>query len=159
MQRNLKNDWNSGILIWEYSVRVIQWIPTWQCLDGFNLCALDESSLSIGRVNPLCLEISFIFVVLELHAVLLKISRIRKIFEGELFATRTKCSHYFTIGFLEEMRTGNPICILYANKQFPSEFPRLCAALSWIISYSFPSLYREWPWPSPTHPIGFPFIT
>ena len=54
----LKNDWNSGIwvLIWEYSVRAIQWIPTWQGFDGVQkylcFCALDERSLSIGRVNP-----------------------------------------------------------------------------------------------------------
>ena len=27
-----KNDWNPGkwVLVWEYSVRAIQWIPTWQ---------------------------------------------------------------------------------------------------------------------------------
>ena len=54
----LKNDWNLGtwVLIWEYSARAIQWIPTWQVLDGFQKllrpCALDESSLSIGRVKP-----------------------------------------------------------------------------------------------------------
>ena len=52
-----KNDWNPGtwILIWEYSARAIQWIPTWQVLDGFQKsshpCALNESSLSIGRVK------------------------------------------------------------------------------------------------------------
>ena len=52
--KNLRNDWNPGI--WEYSSRAIQWIPTWHGLDGFQRflhpCALDESSLSIGRVNP-----------------------------------------------------------------------------------------------------------
>ena len=55
---NLKNDWNPGtwVLIWEYSVRAIKWIPTWQpCQDGFqnllHLWALEESSLSIGRVH------------------------------------------------------------------------------------------------------------
>ena len=53
----LKTDWNPGIwiLIWEYSVRAIQWIPMWQGSNGFQTflrpCALDESSLSIGRVN------------------------------------------------------------------------------------------------------------
>ena len=53
-----ENDWNPGIwvLIWESSVRAIHWIPTWQGLDGFQRslrpCALDRSSLSIGRVNP-----------------------------------------------------------------------------------------------------------
>ena len=33
----LKNDWNLGtwVLIWEYSMRAIQWIPTWLGLDGF----------------------------------------------------------------------------------------------------------------------------
>ena len=42
------------VLIWEVSVRAIQWIPTWQGLDGFQKslhhCALVKSSLSIGRV-------------------------------------------------------------------------------------------------------------
>ena len=35
--KKLKNDWNPGIwvLTWEYSVRAIQWIPTWQGLDVF----------------------------------------------------------------------------------------------------------------------------
>ena len=55
--KELKNDWNSGkwVLIWEYSARAIQWIPTWQGFDGFQKslrsCALDQSSHSIGRVN------------------------------------------------------------------------------------------------------------
>ena len=54
-----KNDWKPGIwvLIWEFSARAIQWIPTWKGLDSFQkslwLCALDESSFSIGRVNLL----------------------------------------------------------------------------------------------------------
>ena len=45
--KNLKNDWNPGkwVLIWEYSVRAIQWIPIWQGLDGFQKslhpCVLD----------------------------------------------------------------------------------------------------------------------
>ena len=53
----LKNRWNPGlwVLIWKYSVAAIQWVPTWQGLDVFQKhlrsCALDESSLSIGRVN------------------------------------------------------------------------------------------------------------
>ena len=38
-------------------MRAIRWIPTWQGLDGFQKslhpCALNESSLSIGRVNRL----------------------------------------------------------------------------------------------------------
>ena len=59
MQKNIKNDWNPGtwVLIWENSTRAIQWIPTWQGLDGFQKplhpCALDEISLSIGRQNNL----------------------------------------------------------------------------------------------------------
>ena len=44
------------VLIWEFLVRAIQWIPTQQGLDGFQKslhpCALDASSLGIGRVNP-----------------------------------------------------------------------------------------------------------
>ena len=53
----LENDWNPGIwvLIWEHSARAFQWIPTWQGLNGFqkslHSCALDERSLSIGRVK------------------------------------------------------------------------------------------------------------
>ena len=48
---------NPGIwvLIWEYSVRAIQWIPTWPGLDGFqesqHRCAFDESSLSIEALK------------------------------------------------------------------------------------------------------------
>ena len=56
-QKPWKNDWNPGIwvLIWEYSVRAIQWIPTWHGFEGLQkslrLCALQESSLSIERVK------------------------------------------------------------------------------------------------------------
>ena len=44
------------VLIWEYSARAIQWIPTQQGLDGFVEknscpCALDQSSFSIERVK------------------------------------------------------------------------------------------------------------
>ena len=55
--KNLKYDWNHAkwVLIWEYSARAIQWIPTWQGLGGFQenvrLCTSDESSLSNRRVN------------------------------------------------------------------------------------------------------------
>ena len=57
MQKPLKNDRNPGtwVLIWENSVRAIQWIPTWQGSNGLQIsllpCPLDESSLSIGRVK------------------------------------------------------------------------------------------------------------
>ena len=53
----LCKNWNpvAWVLIWEHSARTILWIPTWQGLDVFQKsllsCALDESSLSIGRVN------------------------------------------------------------------------------------------------------------
>ena len=59
-----ENDWNTGkwVIIWAYSARVFQWIPTWQGLDGFQkslrLCALNENSLSIERVNVLCWTIA-----------------------------------------------------------------------------------------------------
>ena len=35
--KNLKNVWNHDkwVLIWEYSARAFQWVPTWQGLDGF----------------------------------------------------------------------------------------------------------------------------
>ena len=55
--KKLKNYWNSGkwVLIWEYSARAFPWVPTWQSLDGFQKslhpCALDKSSLGIGRVK------------------------------------------------------------------------------------------------------------
>ena len=45
----------NGVLIWEYSVRAIQWVPAWQGLDVFqkslHLRALDESSLRSVRVK------------------------------------------------------------------------------------------------------------
>ena len=50
---NLKNGRNPGtlVLIWEYSARAIQWIPTWQGLDDFQGSLrpfiLDESSLRL----------------------------------------------------------------------------------------------------------------
>ena len=48
-----------------------QWIPTWQCLDGFQkslpYCALDESSLSIGRVKHGCLACNIHIYVKETH--------------------------------------------------------------------------------------------
>ena len=57
MQKTYKSTENPGtlVLIWEYSTRAIQWVPTWQVLDGFqkifaSLC-LEEIGLSIGRVN------------------------------------------------------------------------------------------------------------
>ena len=49
--KNLKNDWNPGTWVLIFFQR----IPTWQGLCGFQksllACALDESSLSIGRVK------------------------------------------------------------------------------------------------------------
>ena len=54
-----KNDRNPGkwVLIWESSSSALLWIPTWQGLDGFQKslhpCALDENSLSIGRVKSM----------------------------------------------------------------------------------------------------------
>ena len=57
MQKKLKNVWNPSIwvLIREYLARAIQWIPTWQGLDGFQRslhpCALNESGLSNVRVK------------------------------------------------------------------------------------------------------------
>ena len=57
MQKKMKNDWKPGAwaLIWEFSTRAIQWMPTWQGLVVFQKvlrsCALDKSSLSNGRVK------------------------------------------------------------------------------------------------------------
>ena len=42
--------WNKHENDWNLKVRAIQWIPTWQGLD-LKMVALDESSLSIGRVK------------------------------------------------------------------------------------------------------------
>ena len=41
-QTTLKNDWSPStwVLIWEYSVKAIPWIPTWQGLDGFQISSL-----------------------------------------------------------------------------------------------------------------------
>ena len=56
-KKNLKTDWNpvKWVLIWEYLPRAIQWIPTWQGLDGFQQslrpCASAESSPSIEKVK------------------------------------------------------------------------------------------------------------
>ena len=39
----MENDWNPGtwVLIWVYSAGAIQWVPTWQGVDGFKkLCVL-----------------------------------------------------------------------------------------------------------------------
>ena len=52
VQKNFKNNWNPGkwVLIWEYSARAFQWIPTWQGFAGFwkslHPCALDENIAS-----------------------------------------------------------------------------------------------------------------
>ena len=56
-EKTLKKDRNPGkwVLIWEYSARAFQWIPTWQGLDNYQKslrpCTLDEISLGIGRVK------------------------------------------------------------------------------------------------------------
>ena len=46
--KTLENDWNPGtwLLIWEWSVRAIQWIPTRHGLDGFQKIF---ASLYFGR--------------------------------------------------------------------------------------------------------------
>ena len=73
-KKTRKKEWNPGtwVLIWEYSARAIQWIPIWQGLDGFQKyllpCAMDESSLSIGRVNP------FVLITTETSLSLFEIS-------------------------------------------------------------------------------------
>ena len=66
--KKLKNDCNPGIwvLIWEYSLKKFQWIPTWQGIGGFEkslcLCVLGESSFSIRRVK---LAFDFVFLLLR----------------------------------------------------------------------------------------------
>ena len=56
MMQKIENDWNPGIwvLIWEYSVRAIQWIQTWQSQDGFQkylcYCALNNGVFGLNHV-------------------------------------------------------------------------------------------------------------
>ena len=55
--KKMKNDQNprKWVLIWEYSKRAFQWVPTWHGLDVFqrflHFCALGECTLSIVRVK------------------------------------------------------------------------------------------------------------
>ena len=73
--KNMENDRNPGkwVLIWEYSMRAIQWIPTWQGLSVFQkslrFCALDESSHSIERViiSTEFISIDIIMMMMPLH--------------------------------------------------------------------------------------------
>ena len=75
MQKNMKNYWNPGewVLIWEYSARAIQWIPTWQGLGVFHKslhpCILDDSSLNIERVKWMntCLWLLSQWIVVSLE--------------------------------------------------------------------------------------------
>ena len=83
--KKLKNDGNpcTWVLIWESLVRTIQWTTIWQGLYYFQKslhpCTLDESSLSVGRVNsvfqkrkqrifPQSLTVSPVSVVLNFSA-------------------------------------------------------------------------------------------
>ena len=62
-KKKRKNGWNPNkwVLIWEYSARSFQWIPTWQgsyvfqkyfvCVCCVCLCALDKGSHGSGRVK------------------------------------------------------------------------------------------------------------
>ena len=54
-----------------YSARAFRWIPTWQGLDGFKIfshpCALDESSLSIGRVKKMKPPFTTPFPLMGVH--------------------------------------------------------------------------------------------
>ena len=53
-RKKLRNDWNRGIwvLIWEYSVWAIHWIPTWQSLDDLQK-SLHSSVLSTKVASAL----------------------------------------------------------------------------------------------------------
>ena len=70
--KNLENDWNhgTGLLICQYSAIAALWIPTLQGLDEFQRylhpCALDESSLSIGRGKTFFVP-SFLHLSMYLH--------------------------------------------------------------------------------------------
>ena len=86
--KNLKNDLNPGkwVLIWEGSARAFQWIPTRQCSDGFqnclHSCVLEESSLSIERVNLLVLTMAKISLTILRKS--FKQRQSWEIFEGEM---------------------------------------------------------------------------
>ena len=55
MQKKITETWHIWVHILEYFAKALQWIPTWQGLDDFRIslhpCALDESRLSIGKVD------------------------------------------------------------------------------------------------------------
>ena len=110
--KNLKNERNphTSVLIWEYSARAFQWIPTRQGLDGFQKslgpCDLDKNILGIGRVDPggqgtlqsaIYIQPIYADCNLEHSAagqywwLFFGESRVRKIFEGEML-TRTLSS-------------------------------------------------------------------
>ena len=73
MQKTLKNDWNPGIwvLIWKYSARAYQWIPTWQGWYGFQKYlrpgALDKRVASAldGLTCKLCIRMSDISLIYD----------------------------------------------------------------------------------------------
>ena len=91
-KKKLKNDWNPGtwVLIWEYSERVIQWIPSWQGLDGFKkLLCLVLWTKAVSALEGLthtylthsCFKISHTYVVWTCDT-----------FENN-FETKHKCRH------------------------------------------------------------------
>ena len=62
-KENLENP-GIWVLIWEYSARAFEWIPNTIGLRWFKKmesCALDESSLSIGRVKPTIVMLRIFF--------------------------------------------------------------------------------------------------
>ena len=69
------------------SGRAIPWIPTWQGLDGYQRslrpCALDKSSLSIGRFNPLMLITAK--TAWQFWWNIAGKNKFRKIFDGDMF--------------------------------------------------------------------------
>ena len=106
-KKNFENDWNPGtwVLLWEYSAKAIQWIPTWQGLDVFQKslhCALGESRPSIGRVN--LFNLAQPQKACRFWRFLSKRSKIWKIFEGEIL-TRTQPPTLLQV-FCESMLYG-----------------------------------------------------
>ena len=106
MQKNPPKWWEPWhmVLIWEYSARAFQLIPTWQGLDVFQKslrpCAFDESSLSTTRVNLLMLLESFFFWILQVYFFLGGGGM------GGKWIVESTCSAWHVIGHWQQLYAG-----------------------------------------------------
>ena len=85
------------VLIWEYSARAIQWIPTWQGLDGFHFSAfchlvmltkLTTSSVRVKRVSNTRTEEINGMTLSDLRCTSRKETTEVPVFSASLFLTR-----------------------------------------------------------------------